>query len=363
MTSRARVEGGQFAAGSGKRDTAAELFAGPGEVRALARTLDWGATPLGWPERWSTALRIATRAMLDSPFPICLWSGPEYALVYNDAYRRILAAKHPAALGQPGSAVWAEIWEGLEPQFAQVRAGGAPVSFENARFVMARLEGGRTEDAWFSYSLSALRDEDGSVAAVLNISPETTGRVLAERALEVERARLEDVFRRSPSFMVAYRGPTHVYEYVNAAYYGLVGHRPVLGRSLDEAIPEAREQGFTALLDAVLATGEPWVGRETPVWLERTPGAPRELRYVDMVFQPLTEADGTRSGVVAHGSDITDQVIARREAERARPRRPPPGPHRRPRGDDHARRSGRGGGGAGGGRRGGGDRDAGAAGA
>src|SRR5215210_4076729 len=29
--------------------TAAELFAGPGEVRALARTLDWGATPLGWP--------------------------------------------------------------------------------------------------------------------------------------------------------------------------------------------------------------------------------------------------------------------------------------------------------------------------
>ncbi len=169
---------------------AAEFFAGPGEVRALARALDWGATPLGWPDTWSPALRITTRAMLDAPHPVCLWSGPELALVYNDAYRRILAAKHPASLGQPGSAVWAEIWEALAAQFAQVWQGGPPVYGEDARFVMARLEGGGTEAAWFSYSLSALRDEDGTVVAVLNISPETTGRVRAEQALEAERERM-----------------------------------------------------------------------------------------------------------------------------------------------------------------------------
>src|SRR3954468_15824611 len=116
-----------------------KLFAGPGEVRALARTLDWGATPIGWPDGWSPALRIAARAMLDSPFPICLWSGPAYALVYNDAYRRILAAKHPAALGQPGALVWAEIWDEIAAQFEQVRAGGSPIYFENAEFEMARL--------------------------------------------------------------------------------------------------------------------------------------------------------------------------------------------------------------------------------
>jgi signal transduction histidine kinase len=39
------------------------------------------------------------------------------------------------------------------------------------------------------------------------------------------------------------------------------------------------------------------------------------VRYLDMVFQPLTEADGTRSGIVVHGSDITAQVLARREVE------------------------------------------------
>src|ERR1700744_4495809 len=98
--------------------------------------------------------------------------------------------KHPAALGQPGSIVWAEIWEQLEPQFDSVRKKGETVYFEDAPFVMARLEGGGTETAYFNYSLSPLRDEDGSVAAVLNITPETTARVLVERKLADEQAAL-----------------------------------------------------------------------------------------------------------------------------------------------------------------------------
>lgn len=132
------------------------------------------------------------RSIFDSPFPICLWSGPHFALVYNDPYRRILGAKHPAALGQSGSSVWAEIWEELQPQFKGVWAGGPPVYFEDAPFVMARLEGGGTETAWFNYSLSALRDEDGSVAAVFNITPETTDHVLIRRRLSQEQSALAE---------------------------------------------------------------------------------------------------------------------------------------------------------------------------
>ncbi len=297
------------------RAAAAALFAGPGEVRELARTLDWGATPLRWPDTWSPALRIATRAMLDAPHPICLWSGPAYALVYNDAYRRILAAKHPGALGQPGSVVWAEIWEALAPQFAQVSAGGPAVYGEDARFVMARLEGGRTEDAWFSYSLSALRDEDGDVVAVLNISPETTARVRAEQALEAERARLAEVVRLAPAFMAVLRGPNHVIALTNAGYDALVGGRDVRGRSVAEALPEAAAQGFVALLDEVLASGAPFVGREVPYRRPDDTGN-EDVRYVDFVYQALTEVDGTRSGVFVHGVDVTAQVRARGEVER-----------------------------------------------
>jgi PAS domain S-box-containing protein len=169
---------------------AAELFAGPGEVRSLARDLDWSKTLLGPTTEWSPALRTMARTIFDSPFPICLWCGPHYALIYNDPYRRILAAKHPASLGQPGSIVWAEIWDELQPQFDGVRSGGNPLYFEDTPFVMARLEGGGTETAWFDYSLSALRNEDGSVAAILNITPETTGRLVIQHRLMEEQAAL-----------------------------------------------------------------------------------------------------------------------------------------------------------------------------
>jgi len=134
-------------------------------------------------------------------------------------------------------------------------------------------------------------------------------------ALEVERTRLAEVFQRAPSFMVVFRGPRNVYEIVNESYYQLIGHRDVVGKPLLEAIPEIRNQGFDEIINRVRETGEPWVGREAPVTLQRTPGAPMEIRYLDMVFQALTEADGTRSGVIVHGSDITAQVLARREVE------------------------------------------------
>ncbi|WP_210251786.1 GAF domain-containing hybrid sensor histidine kinase/response regulator [Agrobacterium tumefaciens] len=175
---------------SDPRADAAKLFAGPGEVRSFARDLDWSDTVLGPTTDWSPSVRTMVRSMFDSPFPICLWTGQHYALIYNDPYRRILAAKHPAALGQPGAKVWAEIWEELQPQFDGVRAGGEPIYFEDAPFVMARLEGGGSETAWFNYSLSALREEDGDVAAVFNITPETTRRVLLEQRLHEDQLAL-----------------------------------------------------------------------------------------------------------------------------------------------------------------------------
>ena len=172
------------------------------------------------------------------------------------------------------------------------------------------------EPITFDFSLHPIRDAQGEVVFIVPEGRDITERQRLMSALEVERARLEEVFRRAPSFIVAYRGPEQVYEFVNEAYYQLVGHRELLGKPLLEALPEIRGQGFKELLEGVLRTGEPWVGHETPVQLQRTPGAPVETRYLDMVFQALAEADGTRTGVVAHGSDVTAQVLARREVER-----------------------------------------------
>ena len=77
-------------------------------------------------------------------------------------------------------------------------------------------------------------------------------------------------------------------------------------KSLREAVPEAEEQGFIKLLNGVYQTGAPFVGRGTPVQLARTPDHPLELRYLDFVYQPKREPDGTVSGIIVLGVDVTD---------------------------------------------------------
>ncbi|MCU0627274.1 MAG: ATP-binding protein [Gemmatimonadaceae bacterium] len=129
-------------------------------------------------------------------------------------------------------------------------------------------------------------------------------------ALAQERERIGAVFEQAPVFVAVLRGPTHVFERVNAAYYQVVGHRELIGRAVIEAIPEVRDQGFIELLDQVLDSGEPYVGSGLPVQLQRARDGDPESRYVDFVYAPLTEADGSRSGVVAIGSDVTERVQA-----------------------------------------------------
>ena len=196
--------------------------------------------------------------------------------------------------------------------YGKVATTGEPTRFEAPSEALHRF--------YDAYAFRVGQPSDHTVAILFtDISAAREAEVERERllgALEVERARLKQVFQRAPSFIVAFRGADHVYEFVNEAYYQLVGHRDILGKPLLEAIPEIRGQGFVELLDRVRVTGEPWVGRESPVELQRTPGAPLETRYLDMVFQALTEIDGTRTGVVAHGSDVTQHVLARREIER-----------------------------------------------
>jgi PAS domain S-box-containing protein len=196
--------------------------------------------------------------------------------------------------------------------YGRVAFTGESIRFQSGSDIMGR---------WFDvFAFRIGAPEERQVALLFkDVTAEHAAKRERERLLvelEVERNRLREVFRAAPSFIVSFRGPDCVYEFVNESYYQLVGHREIVGKPLLEGLPELYDQGFKELLDRVVKTGEPWVGRETPALLRRTPGAPPETRYLNMVFQPITEADGTRSGVVAHGFDVTEQVLARREAER-----------------------------------------------
>jgi two-component system NtrC family sensor kinase len=64
------------------------------------------------------------------------------------------------------------------------------------------------------------------------------------------------------------------------------------------------------LLDQVYASGQPFIADEMPMMLQRRQDQPPEERILSFVYQPLKEADGSVSGILAHGVDVTEQIRA-----------------------------------------------------
>jgi PAS domain S-box-containing protein len=128
---------------------------------------------------------------------------------------------------------------------------------------------------------------------------------------QAERGRLFEVFRQSPAFLAVLREPEHRFELANERYLRLVGGRPLIGRTVREALPEVLDQGFLEILDGVYRTGTPYVGNDARILL-RGAGGRLEERYLDFVYQPIRDADGAVTGILAHGIDLTDRKRAER---------------------------------------------------
>ncbi|MBW8768130.1 MAG: response regulator [Gemmatimonadetes bacterium] len=212
-----------------------------------------------------------------------------------------------------------QLTPGLEPhwfeRYGRVALTGEPVRFESGSAALQR---------WFDvFAFRIGRPEDRRVAMLFtDITAKHEARIEREtllRALDLERTRLEDVFQQAPVAVAVLRGRSAselVYELVNPRYVEMTPQRrsPV-GRRLGEVIPEAREALFD-VLQHVLDTGTPFEAKDYRVPLDRDQDGVPEDYFFNFVFHPLREADGTVSGIVDIGTEVTESVRARREAER-----------------------------------------------
>ncbi len=137
----------------------------------------------------------------------------------------------------------------------------------------------------------------------------------ARAQAELERARLQEVFMQAPAAVCVLRGPQHVFELTNPRYLVLIGGRDVIGKRVRDALPELEGQGFFELLDRVYTTGEPHIGTETRVVVDRgTPASPDDV-FLNFVYQPIRDPRGAIEGIFVHVVDVTEQVRARQRVE------------------------------------------------
>ena len=155
------------------------------EMHAHFERTDWSATPLGPKDNWSATLTLSVSMILASAFPMALRWGPDFVLIYNDAYKPILGDKHGWALGKAAREVWREVWDQIAPAHHAIRSGNSPSIFTDDIVLRIQRHGATWEDAHFTLGYSAIKDATAAtgVGGVLVIAVEITDRIAAQEAL------------------------------------------------------------------------------------------------------------------------------------------------------------------------------------
>ncbi len=159
-----------------------------------------------------------------------------------------------------------------------------------------------TVDVTELHGLRRMRDQMGVV--------QRAGAVQARNFdLKAQTDRLRRLVEQAPGFVAVAEGRDHVFQMANGAYLQLVGRQDINGRTVADALPEVVEQGFVAILDQVLDTGQPYFGRDEEVFFEI--GGKREQRFLEFIFQPIFDDGGDATGIFIQGYDVTEQIRAR----------------------------------------------------
>jgi PAS domain S-box-containing protein len=140
----------------------------------------------------------------------------------------------------------------------------------------------------------------------------------AER--QAERDRLHALLMQAPAPICILRGPKHVFELANPLYCQVIGKKNIIGKTIEEALPEVRGQMFVELLDGVLRTGEPVHGTELLCKLDLRGNGTLDDVFFNFVYAPMRDAGGQVEGIIAFAFDVTTQVLARNQAQQSEAR-------------------------------------------
>ena len=301
---------------------ALKFLAGGGEMGERIRDFDWADIRAGAARALAVGpAHLAAHPAHDPASGVHLLGRRAHLLLQRRLQPLARPGKTPVASSAcPAQQAWPEIWHIIGPQIDQVMRGDAATWHENQLVPIIRH--GELQDVYWTYSYGPI-DEPAAphgVGGVLVICTETTA-ADPDRTAHHRRARtLRAALRAGAHVHVRAARSAACFELANPGYMRLVGHRPIIGRPVAEALPESRRTGLSS-------TARP---RFTPVvkpsWrsplrisYQAKPGGSVEPRYLDFVYQPIKDADGSVSGIFVEGVDVTTRALADaalREADR-----------------------------------------------
>jgi len=267
---------------------------------------DWAASSFGPVESWPQSLKTAASMVLGSTTPMFIGWGPDFRMLYNEAYAEILGDRGPAT-GKPGREVWADVWDRIQPN-AERALAGETIFFQAEPRTLRR--GGREEAVWLTFGYNPILGEDGRPAGVFG----TVTAVSRDASVEERIRESEERFR-----LIADAAPVPMWvtkldrkrSFVNRAYVDF------MGVTYDEAV----DYDWRAIIhpDDARRIQEESIAGEASLKLFVLEGrfrrADGEWRWLRSISQPRWGSEGEHLGFIGAAHDITEWKLGTEKLE------------------------------------------------
>ncbi len=163
---------------------------------------------------------------------------------------------------------------------------------------------------WLRTSKIPLRNEKGDIIGIMGTYEDITARKSAEASLRASEERYRTLAEAIPDFIFIVNRDYGV-DYINPALeraLGLPAHE-LVQRTLPELLPGGAQSGYLRPIDAILASGA------TTVHEIRLP-FPHAVLWLNVQLVPFKASDGTVTGVMGVGRDITSAKLAQEQLHR-----------------------------------------------
>ncbi|MEB0260255.1 MULTISPECIES: PAS domain-containing protein [unclassified Mucilaginibacter] len=255
--------------------------------------------------------------MKQAPVGICIIRAGDLMIQeVNDAYLE-LVGRHRSAMENR------TIWEAV-PESASTYAPimneviSTNIAFHASEHEFTFNRNGITEQVFVNFVYEPFTYAEGFMKAIMVIAFEVTDQVLARQKIEQSQNRLNSMVMTVPIGMTVLRGRDLVIEVANDPMYEIWSRTPhqTIGKKLMDVFPELIDQPFPQLLQNVFNTGERLAIPEIDVRIATPMG---EVNYIiDFAYDPLFDLEGNVEAVLTTVSNITEQVKAREELQKAR---------------------------------------------
>jgi PAS domain S-box-containing protein len=255
---------------------------------------------------------------LQSPAHIHVFKGPEHILEFFHplgipfAGKDITGMKVREALSQLEGQGFFEMLDDVYEQ-------GVTVHSKNSKAVFTG-ENGELKEHYFDITYLPWKDIYGKIQGVLQFTFEVTESVQQRLKAEANEIKFRSIAQQAPVAMALLKGREYIVEVANEKLLQLWGkkYEDVINQSVLKIFPEIVEQGLGEILENVFKTGVPFVANEMPFTFNQDGDEKKIL--VNLLYQPFRNENNVIEGIVAVGTDVTEQVLARNKVAEAEER-------------------------------------------